>query len=121
MEIPKGFTVKVIDGQNGFTVDLWKGRKLIGNVSVYRVSSVGAGSKIVIHETHAQLDDEFHQMGLGLLIYSQAIEHGLKKGYNVASSSGPSAEAQRVWTSRRLKEKYDVVKLARRWCVFGRQ
>jgi len=61
-------------------------------------------------ETHSHLREEYRGRGLGLLLYSKAIEVGLNRGLKISSSRAPSEYAERVWNSRRLRNNFVIRK-----------
>lgn len=81
-------------------------------------------------ETHSSLEDEFHGQGFGILMYSHGIKYALSEGYGVCSSFRPDAEdvpgdsymsrkALRLWKSKSLHEKFEIVEESGRFWVKG--
>lgn len=86
-------------------------------MTLYVQRLVCARHLVEVYETHSYLDSAEWNKGLGLAMYSSAIDHGLSKGRNVVSSQSPSIYAQRVWQSTRLAEAYVVNRFNKRWWV----
>ena len=91
----------------------------IGYVAVHKREVRCSSGNVVVHETHSSLATEHHGKGLGVELYSKAIEYGRDKGYQVVSSRSPSAMARRCWRSKRLNAKHKIVKLVNRFWVVG--
>lgn len=73
-------------------------------------------------ETHSALDALEQGKGLGVLMYAKAISVGLKHGRQIVKSSArPSAQAIRVWKSRRLNNVYDITREGKRFRVIARK
>ena len=117
--MPAGYSIRVKpDGSfTDYVVELVFEHEHVGTVRVVEATARCGGYAVKVHETHSNLDKEHRGKGLGLVMYSAAISHGLSKGYTVVSSRSPSALAQRVWCSKRLTETYLVSKFDKRWWV----
>lgn len=72
-------------------------------------------------EMHSSLDEEERNKKLGALLYSKAIEVAMKKGIKIKSSLEPSPDAIRVWKSKSLNSKYEIVWKNNRFNVVGRK
>lgn len=65
-------------------------------------------------ETHSDLSSEFHNKGLGTLLYAKAIQWALKNGYKVMSSGTTSWMAKRVWEGKGIRKYYNIRRI-KRW------
>lgn len=77
---------------------------------VVKLQEVDPNTPWGIHwETHCPkgLAQKFRRKGIGVWMYDKAIKEGFKSGY-VTSSSAPSFEAERVWNSKKLHNKYII-------------
>lgn len=105
---PKGYSFKIkSDRDYGsydevFVIELHKKKK--GRIGTVRLVKSYKGC----YCTHSDLDDDYHNRGLGTLMYAKAIQWGLKQGYRIRSSGGSSFEAQRVWRGSSLKRWFDI-------------
>lgn len=79
------------------------GRRSIGDVQLERAE----GKTFV---THSELDRNYHNKGLGTLIYAKAIAWALNHGYKVRSSGDSSEMAKRVWNGRGLRKYFKITK-----------
>ena len=112
----------VLEEKGRYIVELRAGRELFGQVRVVRVEGIAGSRRTVLWETHSRIEDQSQRgRGLGVALYSAAIEHGLSRGYRVTSSMGPSADALRCWRSQRLNALYKISYLGRRYWVAGRR
>lgn len=119
MKLPDGYDIEVLTrGQfSDYTVSLMFGGTVVGTVYCYDTTVRCATRKIRVYETHSRLEPEHRGKGLGLAMYSAAIDYGLERGDAVVSTYSPSAFAQRVWCSTRLAKAYLVSKLNKRYWV----
>jgi len=60
------------------------------------------------YRTHSRLDKTYRGKGLGVLMYAAAIQYALDRGHKVRSSGYTSANAQRVWRSKRLRQYFKI-------------
>lgn len=105
---PKGYTFKVkkySQYMTRVTLHLSKTKQQIGYVSLVRV-------RPGYYETHSDLDNSYHNKGLGALLYARAIKHALEKKWRVQSSGSSSVMARRVWEGKSLR-KYFTIKAKR--------
>jgi GNAT superfamily N-acetyltransferase len=86
------------DTKNNKQVNLFFGDKEIGNVTLI------FNQKKNSYVTHSWLSYDYHNKGLGSLMYAKAIQWCLDHGYGVSSSNSPSFEATRVWKGRVLRK-----------------
>ena len=81
----------------------------IGSVELVRRNySSGENSPNNVFETHSSLDKEYHNKGLGALMYARAIQWCLANGYGVRSSCAPSAMAFNVWEGQTLRKHFRI-------------
>lgn len=71
-------------------------------------------------ETHSELEPEYRGRGLGTLLYARAFDYGMNHKLSVVSSLNPSADAQRVWRSRSINDKF-FVGYNKRFLMCGRK
>lgn len=76
--------------------------EIVGNIDLERFKNR--------YVTHSDLQDQFHNKGIGIIMYAKAIQWCHKNGYKVSSSGSSSLEAQRLWASRRLRKWFKIVK-----------
>lgn len=104
---PKGYTFRIKKMSNHYTqVALFLSStidKKIGQVNLIKV-------RPGYYETHSYLEEDYHNKGLGALLYARAIQHALQNGWRVRSSGNSSSEAQRVWKGKTIR-KYFSIKL----------
>lgn len=79
----------------------------VGNVEIER--SYGK-----IFKTHASLKWDYHNRGLGTLLYAKAIAWGFNHGLKVQSSSDSSEMAKRVWEGKGLRKYFNIQKITDR-------
>lgn len=108
-------TVIESNGSSEYVVALHHRGSRIGHVRVVRVRPIVAGRRIELWETHSQLSPTYHNRGLGIVLYSAAIEWGLSRGRRVTSSRRSSSDAVRCWSSRRLGAAFSVVRIGERF------
>ncbi len=84
------------------TLHLKSDNRTIGRVSLCHT---GRKKKYI---THSNLDERYHNKGLGILMYAWAINYALKKKWGVASSGYSSLYAQRVWRSKGLRKYFSI-------------
>lgn len=89
---------------------LGKGGHVIGHIRLDRI-----GNKR--YKTHSDLDIEYHNKGLGTLLYAKAIKFCLSRGYKISSSGYSSSPAKRVWEGKTIRSFF---KIRKRWLVHGR-
>lgn len=106
VKAPKGFKFIVRKNfYNNWQVNLYK---------VYKSHSVPIGNIELIrsygktYETHSNLESEFHNKGLGALMYAKAIEWCLLRGYKCKSSGYPSGDAIRVWKGETIRKFFAI-------------
>lgn len=73
------------------------------------------------YETHSSLDHLFRAKGLGVLLYSYAINFGIERDWRVRSSLSPSAHAIRLWRSKRLNQIFNIVERRGRFVVISKR
>lgn len=99
-----------------------EGRKQIGRIDVELYNTVVAKKWVTIWEvTQSGIDAPYRNQGLGIVLYSTAIDHGLSKGYTVTSGTMTSGEAHRLWLSSNLNRMYDISRDHKRYWVKGRK
>lgn len=67
-----------------------------------------------IFKTHASLNWDYHNKGLGTLLYAKAIAWGFNHGLKVQSSSDSSSMAKRVWEGKGLRKYFNIQKITDR-------
>lgn len=60
------------------------------------------------YETHSSLLEEYHNKGLGALMYARAIQWCLENGFKVRSSGSSSEKAQRVWRGKSIRDYFNI-------------
>jgi len=110
------FTIDT-DEEDQFTVDLYDAEEHIGYVNVVRARVRVCKGSTYIWETHSRLNEKYHKTGLGICMYAEAIRHAKKSGYTITSSRAPSAQAQRLWTSKTLNSMFSIIRFHFRWWV----
>lgn len=99
---------------DGYTVVLREPTALIiGQVDVIRTT-------YGFYETHSHLGSDYHNNGYGIMMYAAAFDEAIKRRFDLRSSLMPTADARAVWCSRRLRARYDVKKVGRRYRLLGR-
>lgn len=98
-------------GQYLFVVNLYSEGKR-GRVGLKKI-----GPRLL--ETHSSLDDALQNKGLGILMYSHAIQLALDNGYKICSSEHieMTPEAESLWESKRLREEYSITRSSDRFWV----
>jgi GNAT superfamily N-acetyltransferase len=72
-----------------------------------------------IFETHSSLEPRYRGQGYGIRMYERAILYCLAHGMKIRSSTNPSTFAERVWKSKRLRAKFQIVRRRYRYVVLG--
>lgn len=81
----------------------------IGGISIVQ-------TKYGFWETHSHLSRDFHELGLGLYLYTCAFDVAMRDGFEVRSSLSASEEALRVWQSKTLRRAgYRITKKGKRY------
>lgn len=124
---PKNFKFKVHNIKSQyhsyeFRIELWNTRKSlrVGYIELERnpysrkILRDGKWVRPKAFTTHSNLLEEYRGRGLGTLLYAKAIEHCLKRGWKVSSTS-PSEWAQNVWESRGLRKFFSIKKRSIGW------
>jgi GNAT superfamily N-acetyltransferase len=83
----------------------------------YLGSAVLCKTKYGFWETHIELHPGFRGQGLGIVMYSTLLERARKRGWEVRSSANFSTNAQRLWKSKRLRNKFRIRRVGRRYRV----
>jgi GNAT superfamily N-acetyltransferase len=111
LRAPKGFRFKIVEQYGSVKVQLFKNRKKVGHINMYKAYPYGKAEKL---ETHSWLHEDLRGKGIGTLLYSRAIEWALKNGYKVKSSGGSSEMAQRVWNSKGIRQHFRIRRIDRK-------
>lgn len=116
IKAPKGFEFKIrkdkYDGRVSIELHPKDSKKKAGGY-IGRVNLVKAGVDAFgkdVYETHSYLNEDYRQRGFGTLMYARAIQWGVEHGYKVRSSTSTSAEAQRVWNGKSIRQFFSVKK-----------
>lgn len=127
---PKGYRVKVkVDIVNS---DAYQSMYLPQPVTAvimvklfYKNEEVGYVDAVVnkrgTWETHSWVDDDHRKKGFGVLLYEKVIDLVLSRKKKIRSSLWTSSDAARVWHSRRLNDKFNIVRRGGRYIVTGKR
>lgn len=77
-------------------------RREIGSVNLEKVPRGN------FYATHSSLNWEHRNKKLGSLMYAKAIQWCHDNGFNARSSGSSSFDAQRVWKSKTLNERFKI-------------
>jgi GNAT superfamily N-acetyltransferase len=121
LRAPKGYNFKIIEQQFNVLVQLRdKNNRKVGEIRMnkrYKTKYQNGGYKYKFLkkvETHSWLHESLRGKGIGTLLYSRAIEWGLKHGYKVRSSGGSSDMAQRVWNGKGIRQHFRIRRIDRK-------
>ena len=106
LKAPKGYHFKVQKySQHSIYVRLYDAdEREVGHIEL--VLSYPYNTKRLA--THSWLHEDLRGKGYGTLLYSKAIEWGMKHGYKVRSSGGSSEMAQRVWNGKGIRRHFTI-------------
>jgi hypothetical protein len=116
IRLPKGYHFQISDniktGGNVY-IDLMRKTMVYNKVRNIRIGYVTLSpiESENLCKTHSTLNYEYHDRGLGVLMYARAIQWALAHGYKVWSSGQSSTNAKRVWKSKRLRQYFSVRKI----------
>ena len=107
LRAPKGYHFKVErSGKYHTYIRLFDSTKMqVGYISLVKLNYNDTEKRWA---THSYLRYDLHGKGLGALLYSKAIEWGLKHGYKIRSSGASSDMAQRVWKGKSLRQYFSI-------------
>lgn len=104
---PKGYHFRISTKYGYIYVQLLdKKNQEVGHVNLHKYYPYAKEPKRVA--THSWLHSDLRGKGIGTLIYSKAIEWGLKHGYKVRSSGSSSDEAERVWNGKGIRQHFSI-------------
>jgi GNAT superfamily N-acetyltransferase len=105
LRAPRGFRFKVIEQYSSVKVSLLRDGSEVGHIHMYKPYPYKKKTRL---ETHSWLCEDYRGRGIGTLLYSRAIEWGLKNGWKVQSSGGSSEMAQRVWNGKGVRQHFRI-------------
>jgi GNAT superfamily N-acetyltransferase len=132
IKAPKGFQFKITPGPAYTTVQLFDKNKKVPDATGKMVPYAYAVGNVNLHKdtfsdnfwrTHASLNAEYHNKGLGTLLYARAIQWCLEHGYRVSSSGRSSEMARRMWKSKSIRKFFRIkqakTKLGKQYPTYG--
>ena len=74
------------------------------------------------YETHSSiLDIKYRNKGIGIELYSAAIEFCNRYNLEISSTKSPSDCAKRLWRSKRLRDRFVIRRKDKRWVATKRK
>lgn len=138
MRVPKGYHVDISDEFSGWAsykcwslsdyIKKYGSKERFIKILFYEYGRHDSIGNIVlqeykqnIFETHVSLGESYRNKGLGVFLYTYAINYARKRHWKVTSSTTPSIFAQRAWKSKRLRSKFEIRKIGNRYNVRGKR
>ncbi len=117
IKAPKGFQFKIVPDVYSTSVQLFDKNKKVPDANGKMVTYQYAIGTVSLYKdtysdnfwrTHASLNSEYHNKGLGTLLYARAIQWALEHGYRVSSSGRSSEMARRMWKSKSIRKFFRI-------------
>lgn len=114
---PAGFKFKVTAKPYQTVIELFdnnkkvigpKGKMIPYQYAIGRVSLVQDTYSKGFWRTHSSLNPEYHNKGLGVLLYARGIQWVLEHKHRVSSSGSSSEMARRLWKSKSIRKYFHI-------------